>query len=455
VVDAMRSLEPIFLESRSAIVDRYPNLATAFDDLADGALAVAPLVVGDRSVAALAFAWRDAQSFEAERRQFVETLARQCAQALDRARKHESERQIAETLQRSMLPDRLPDVPGVELAARYVPGTAGMEIGGDWYDAIPLDNGRLGLAVGDVVGKGVRAASTMGQLRIALRAFALELLRPATAGSRLIALTDTFADVPFATLVYLTLDPTRRVCRYTVAGHLPPLKLGPDGTVERLDGGRSLPLGVGPDVEFEQAAIELEPGSTIVLYTDGLVERPGRSLADGLARLERSLQGEEAAALDPGALADSVLATLLAEGDPRDDVALLVVKLAPALEDLSLTLHADPSALVDLRSELRSWLDRTGASRPQAQDILLACWEACANAIEHGSNGSGEIRVELSVDSGVVNVRVADTGSWRRPVERQGRGFGLRLLRRLMDTVRVEPLPTGTVVRMARTIRAG
>jgi GAF domain-containing protein len=344
ITDAMRSHEPVYVETREAILDRYPQQAHVLDFTGEHAWAVAPLAIGGRAVAALSFGWFQPQSFSPERRQLIETLSRQCAQALDRTRKHESERQIAETLQRSMLPDRLPDVDGVSLAARYVPGTAGMEVGGDWFDVLPLESGRLGLAVGDVVGKGVRAASTMGQLRNALRAFALEQLRPATAVARLNALVDTFADVPFATLVYLTLDPVRRVCRYTTAGHLPPLVLHPEGTVERLGEGRSLPLGVGPDVEFSQATAELEPGATIILYTDGLVERPGSSLEDGLQRLEQSLSGGGTAALDPGPLADRVLATLLAEGGPRDDVALLVVTLAPTRDDLVLQSSGSKAA---------------------------------------------------------------------------------------------------------------
>jgi GAF domain-containing protein len=330
VGEAVRSQRPVYVEDGDAMSKRYPDAAHLLEPLGDGAWAIAPLLVEDRAVAALCFGWSRRQAFPSERRLFVETLARQCALALDRARKHQSERQIAETLQRSMLPDRLPDVPGVQLAARYVPGTAGMEIGGDWFDAMPLENGRLGLTVGDVVGKGVRAASTMGQLRNALRAFALDQLRPDTTVGRLNAFVDTYADVPFATLVYLTLDPIRRVCRYTTAGHLPPLVLRPDGAVERLEGGRSLPLGVDSDVEFAQSTAELEPGAAVILYTDGLVERPGESLEDGLRRLEASLRGPEATALGPGPLADRMLSALLAGSDPRDDVALLVVKLTAA-----------------------------------------------------------------------------------------------------------------------------
>jgi serine phosphatase RsbU (regulator of sigma subunit)/K+-sensing histidine kinase KdpD len=328
--DAVRSKRPVFSERRDELRELYPESAEEVERLGES-FAVAPLVVEDLARGALWFVWSTPRTFEPADRLFVETLARQSAQALDRARRHEAERQIAETLQRSMLPDELPHVPGVHITARYLAGTAGMEVGGDWYDVVPLDNGCLGFAVGDVVGKGVRAASTMGQVRNALRAFAVEQLPPATTVSRLNALLDTFADVPFATLVYLVLDPASGVCRYTLAGHPPPLLVSPAGAVQRLEGGRSLPLGVGREVEFDEATTVLEQGSTIVVYTDGLVERPERSLEDGLDLLAQSLEG--AAALASEAVADQILMRVLASGDRRDDVALLVVRLDAARVD--------------------------------------------------------------------------------------------------------------------------
>lgn len=328
--EAVRSKRPVFLERRDELRGSYPESADEVEPLGMS-FAVAPLVVEDLARGALWFVWRTPRAFEPEDRLFVETLARQSAQALDRARRHEAERQIAETLQRSMLPDALPQIPGVHIAPRYLAGTAGMEVGGDWYDVVPLENGCLGFAVGDVVGKGVRAASTMGQVRNALRAFAVEQLPPAATVGRLNALLDTFDDVPFATLAYLVLDPASGVCRYTLAGHPPPLLLSPGGAVQRLEEGRSLPLGVGREVEFDEATTVLEPGSTIVVYTDGLVERPERSLEDGLDRLAESLDG--AASLDTEAVADRILTRVLAWGTRRDDVALLVVRLDAARVD--------------------------------------------------------------------------------------------------------------------------
>ena len=211
-------------------------------------------------------------------REWLTTLVSQGAQALDRAGRFETERGIAETMQRSVLPERLPATRGVKLAARYLPGTVGVDVGGDWYDAILLGDGRVGVVIGDVVGKGVRAAAMMGQLRNALRAFAFEHTDPHDVVSRLGMLVDGMMEVPFATLAYLVVDPSTRVVTYVVAGHPPPLVRAADGTTTFLDGGRTLPIGVDPSPEFEAGVAQLEEGSTILLYTDGLVERrAGRS----------------------------------------------------------------------------------------------------------------------------------------------------------------------------------
>ena len=205
-----------------------------------------------------------------------------------------------------------------------------MDVGGDWYDAIHFGAGPVGLVVGDVVGKGVQAAATMGQLRNALRAFAFEQLRPSAAVSRLNRLVDTLSNAPFATLAYLTLDPTG-TCRYTLAGHPAPLVRAPDGLASFLEGGRSLPLGVGIDVGYAEDRAELQVGATLLLYTDGLVERRDRSLAEGLELLRATVESGPA---EPDALVEHVLERLLADGERGDDVAVLAARLTsvPAAE---------------------------------------------------------------------------------------------------------------------------
>ena len=175
----------------------------------------------------------------------VEALAGQAALALDRARRFESEQAIVETLQRSVLPVSLPRVDGVQMAARYLPGSVQFDVGGDWFDAISLPDGKLGLVVGDVVGKGVQAAASMSQLRNAIRAFSVERLKPSSTLARLNRLANDVLDTAFATVVYLVLDPANGVCRLASAGHPPPIVAYPDGRIELLEGGRGLPLGTG------------------------------------------------------------------------------------------------------------------------------------------------------------------------------------------------------------------
>ena len=221
-------------------------------------------------------------------REWLVTLVSQGAQALDRAGRYETERAIAETMQRSVLPERLPAIGGVTLAARYLPGTIGVDVGGDWYDVIQLDDGRIGLVVGDVVGKGVQAAAMMGQLRNALRAFAFEHDEPHEVVSRLDRLVEGTIEAAFATLAYLVVDPRRAPRRYVVAGHPPPLIRAPDGTTSFLDQGRSLPIGVDASLEFEAGEVELEPGRRSSSTPTASSSATASPLDEGLGRLAES-----------------------------------------------------------------------------------------------------------------------------------------------------------------------
>ena len=186
-------------------------------------------------------------------------------------------------LQRSLLPDRLPSVQGIQIAARYMPG--GADVGGDWYDAIPLDRGRVGIAMGDVVGHGIAAASLMGQLRHSMRAYALEGHSPAGVLDRLGRMVRGLDGGQMATLLYLVLEPDHGTARFANAGHVPPLVITPDGDAHYLDSAHNPPLGVFESPDHLELSTELEPGSTIVLYTDGLVEERGVSIDQGLEAL--------------------------------------------------------------------------------------------------------------------------------------------------------------------------
>ncbi|WP_330476359.1 MASE1 domain-containing protein [Terrabacter sp. C0L_2] len=366
------------------------------------------------------------------------------------------EHQIAETLQRSLLPDRLPDVPGVALAARYVPATADVQIGGDWYDVVQLPGGLLGLAIGDVAGHGLPAAATMVQVRMALRAYALQDPSPPAVMRGVHQLVAQLPVPEMVTLIYLVFDPATRRIRWSNAGHPPALTVA-DGRGTFLTGALSPPVGVTADGSFTEASAELPPGATLVLFTDGLIERRGVSLTDGLDRLAREAS---AAAVDDRleALCDRLLETFLDEHHIEDDVAVLAMRAAPSVDgELDLRLPAEARNLVQVRSALRRWLRESGVSDHDADEVLVACGEACANVVQHAYSeqpSAGDLVVEARLDDDRLEIRVRDDGQWRAAAERGG-GWGLQLMSALVDDVAVERSPDGTEVRLRRRIRLG
>jgi serine phosphatase RsbU (regulator of sigma subunit)/anti-sigma regulatory factor (Ser/Thr protein kinase) len=377
--------------------------------------------------------------------QLAREVARRIAPAVEHAQRYEREREVVEVLQRSLLPATLPDVPGVAVTGRYVPGTKGLRIGGDWYDAIVLPDGRLFLAIGDVVGHGVRAASAMGRMRIALQVYALEGLRP---GAMLDRLNRHFAGITesdMATLAVLLLDPTTGALDIATAGHPPPALRSVDGDVRFIDAPGGPPVGALRRARYQQTRTEVEPGSALVLYTDGLVERRGEGLDRSLARLAEALRdGPRAGA----ALADHLLAS--GERATDDDVALLVVHLQHELAPLMLRLPAHPSELRLARNALGQWLRRAGLASEARDELVLAANEALANAIEHAYGpGDAEVAVDAEVGDQEVVVRVRDFGRWR-PARDLGGGRGLDLMRHLTDDVSVETTDRGTEVLMRR-----
>jgi anti-anti-sigma factor len=360
------------------------------------------------------------------------------------------EHSIAETLQRSLLPDRLPDVPGLAFASRYRPGGARLDVGGDWYDVMTLPGGRIALTVGDVVGRGLTAAAAMGQLRTALRAYALEDSSPAAVVDRMSRLAGDVEAAQLATLVYAVLDPAACTLTFAVAGHLPPLLVRPGGAAEFLEEARSLPLGMMSTARPE-AVVSLEPGSSLVLYTDGLVERRDRSIEDGLSALHDSVADFDGADLD--ALCDERILPFMAPAENDDDIALLVVQLLPLSADrLRISLPAEAAQLGAVRRTVRSWLGQWHANERDIDDLVLATGEAASNVVEHayGPNG-GVLEIEATHDEGSFTVVVRDQGTWRAARD-QDRGRGLTLMRQLVDDVDVVTTATGTEVHLRRDI---
>jgi PAS domain S-box-containing protein len=380
----------------------------------------------------------------------AEELARRAASGVEDAMRFEQEQATAEVLQRSLLLERLPTLPEAELAARYVPGTEELKVGGDWYDVVPLPNGRIVLAIGDVVGHGVRAAVAMGRIRNALQFCALDGLAPGAILRRLNQYFSGLEDAAMATLLVLVHDPADATLRFSSAGHPPPLVRRPGGALEYLPGGRGAPLCASDTSHYPEVGAELGPGSLLVLYTDGLIERRQESLDVGFRRLT------EAVARAPEKLeelADHVLAELLGGEGPDDDVALLAFRSRARSEGLELRLPSRPRELAVLRARLGEWLARIGAAPTDAGEITLAIDEAAANAIEHAYGlRDGDFSVEVHPEGDEIVVVVRDWGEWRERAPRVG-GRGGSLMRSLMDDVQIESGPDGTEVRMRRRLR--
>jgi PAS domain S-box-containing protein len=361
------------------------------------------------------------------------------------------EHKIAETLQRSLLPERLPLIEGVELAARYLPGARGAAIGGDWYDVLERPDGRVALVVGDVVGHGLRAAATMGQLRNAFRAYGLVESSPAEVVARINRLVMSGVEEAMATVLYAVLDRETGELSFTAAGHPPPLVLAPDGP-HFLEGGRSVPIGASDPAVFREASAVLPPGCSLLLYTDGLVERRDEPLDERLHKLA-AVAGGAGEGLD--ALCKRVIEAVLGDGDAGDDVALLAVRLLPAASDrITLTLPAEPASLAGLRRRLARFLHAMGASDLEQYEVTLTICEAAGNAIEHAYGpGDATYEVEVAFTGGELVASVRDHGTWRERRD-EHRGRGLNIIEKLMDDVDVTAEEGGTVVTMRRRLAA-
>ncbi|HET9094562.1 MAG TPA: GAF domain-containing SpoIIE family protein phosphatase [Solirubrobacteraceae bacterium] len=307
----------IAVTGESRLVD---DLAAASERLgASGSLIGVALRVDERIAGVLAVRAAAPHAFTRSHVRLLEVVSERLALAVGHAQLRERERRMAEILQRTLLPQRLPEVAGIEISAHYEGRAA--SVGGDFYDAITLPDGRIAVAIGDVMGKGLRAAAAMAHLRAGIHALAIDGSGPGEVLLRLGRMAE--ADGHFATAVLLLLDPATGVLALANAGHLPPL-LVQDGVADFLDppGSRSALLGLAVDRRGE-AALQLTPGGTLVLYTDGLVEST-RDIDEGMARLRAT--ASTCVDCTPEELCDHLLTALSPTGAYRDDVTLIAVR---------------------------------------------------------------------------------------------------------------------------------
>jgi anti-sigma regulatory factor (Ser/Thr protein kinase) len=332
------------------------------------------------------------------------------------------------------------------VAARYLPARDG--VGGDWYDVIQLPHGLVGVAIGDVVGHGIRAAALMGEVRFALHAYALEGHPPGRTLELVDRYVQTMRQHPMATAAYAVFDSETGSLRIATAGHVPPMIVGPTRAVV-LDLAPGAPLGAFPYGSCPEHELTLASGEMILMYTDGLVERRGSALARGIENLLAVVRTGDTA---EQACRNAMEALIPPEG-LEDDAAMLVLHSLPVPAQLRLQLRADPNTLADVRQILRRWLRDRGAEGDDVNEITLAVGEACANAIEHAySPGPAWFELDATESGGEVTIAVRDEGRWRE-ARGENRGRGLKIIDAAMSDVELTPTSAGTEIVMRRRLR--
>ncbi|MFE7275638.1 SpoIIE family protein phosphatase [Streptomyces sp. NPDC057623] len=484
--EVVRTGRAVYLSTPEQYKDRYPltwPLAAHFNRQS---WAFLPLTVAGRTMGAWMAAFTYPVAFTPDERSVLTTVARMLAQALSRAEAAESARELTDGLQRSMLPQLGPEIPGMSVAARYVPTGGGLQVGGDWYDMIPLPGGtsrtefgggRFALVIGDVQGHDVRAAGLMGQLRIALRAYASEGHRPDAVLSRASRFLHgmTFgspgedpSELRFATCLYVEVDPATGLLDIARAGHPDPAIRMTDGTVLSRPTAGGLPLGIDPDADYPTTRITLEPGETMLLCTDGLIETGGHDLETGWKRIRAILEDHDG---DLEALADALVQAVHGPSshhttgplaDRReDDIAVLLlcregegcgcgetVTVRPTIRRTMLTVAQDePERVSVARQQLRELL-HDWACEDQVDSAVLLLSETLTNVLVHtdadalllaevrGVAGDRRIRVEVTDTSDALPHK-------RRPGELASSGRGLILIELLAQAWGVDPRGEG------------
>ncbi|MEU9338799.1 SpoIIE family protein phosphatase [Streptomyces sp. NPDC048290] len=443
-VRAMPTLAAALREGRAQIWPAGTELEPALAEVGPGGLAVLPLSAGTRMAGACLIGWDAPHDFGPDERALLTASAGLAGQALLRAHAFDAEHELVGMLQRQLLPRRLPRLPGATAVARYLPATAGLELGGDWYDVIPLPDNHVALVIGDVQGHSAAAATLMGQMRTALRAYAAEGHPPDVVVAHANRLLLEMETDLFATCAYVDVDTEEGSAWCVRAGHLPPVLRDPDGSTAPADTEGGPPLGVLAQAEFPMTELRLRPGTLIALVTDGLVEAAGHDIDEGLDRLARELADADPAHL--GTVADA----LLVGAHRNDDIALLLMRydgLAVRPRRESWTVWRVPEAVRQARRftrrTLRAW-DVTDA----CDTVLLVVSELVTNALVHTD---GRVRLDLTLLGGRLRVAVAD-GSPRSPVKPTSIGWeatggrGLLLVEALSATWGTVPVSGGKQV---------
>ncbi|WP_234356997.1 SpoIIE family protein phosphatase [Streptomyces sp. NBRC 110028] len=448
--DVLASRQPRFISSAEEYVELAPGLA-GYPALAEkNAWALLPLIASGEPNGVCVVAFTEPHGFSGDERTLLTTLSGMVAHALARARLYDAEHARAQALQRGLLPQDLPTPSAVTAAVRYLPASSGTEVGGDWYDIIPLSAERVALVIGDVMGHGLAEAATMGRLRTAVHTLANLELPPEEVLAHLNDIVGDLGDDSFATCLYAVYDPVSGVCSMARAGHPPPLLVRPDGTVECLDIEPDPPLGAA-EPPFTTAELRLPGHSLLVLYTDGLVESATRDIDVGIAECSRvfatdlghrlAVPGHPPPARGPGEnhreergrldrLCDTLIDTMLpVQQLTADDTAVLVARLhRTAPENIAVwRLPDEPVAASLARDHVRGLLREWHLDELVMTTELLAS-ELVGNVVRHAK---GPVHLRLLRGRSLiceVSDGSATTPRIRRAAEMDEGGRGLQLV---------------------------
>jgi serine phosphatase RsbU (regulator of sigma subunit)/anti-sigma regulatory factor (Ser/Thr protein kinase) len=443
----VRTGEPVYLPGEDELTSRFPELATHLRTFGACAAASIPLTVDGVCLGGLLLCWSSPQDLSEQQRGFLAAYGAQVAHAMRRGLAYHVQRSLSEELQRALMPHSFPDLEGLEFGAHHRPGGKHVDVGGDWYDVMALPDGRVAVSLGDVMGKGVQAAVVMSELRTATRAYALLDPDPSRVLERLDGLVATSIAEQVVTMAYGVVDPTGRTLTLAVAGHPPPLLVPVSGPPIRLEeiSGPALGLAAGPWVS---TTIELETGSSLLLYSDGLVESRTRDLFSGIETLEETVVGLEGRRRTARELCTRV-AEALVDAEADDDVTLLAITAAPPRVTASRTFPAEPAAAGQARRFVVEVLAQWSVDGEVLERAELCASELITNAVIHSGT---EPTVTLQHDDACLLLMVQDRGSVGRvrPVETAAAdevsGRGLSLVRALASAWNVEQSTEGTLV---------
>ncbi|MGY1438116.1 SpoIIE family protein phosphatase [Streptomyces reniochalinae] len=450
--EAVRTRKPVFVTDREEFARRYPGLGAYLRAVPKSTAAVyLPLIAHDTPIGALGLTYDGKTRFTHDERTVLTALSSTIAQSLQRALLYDQEHELATGLQTAMLPGHIPHVPGLSMATRYRPARARGGIGGDWYDAVTLPDGRIAAVVGDVQGHDVTAAAVMGQLRIALRAYAAEGHPPTTVMARASAFLAELDTDRFATCLVVLLDPHTGHAVSVRAGHLDPVLRRPDGSCVWLNTPGGLPLGLtAPSTQppYTSAETVLDPGTTLLLCTDGLIESRTKDIDQGRDQL---IDAVRTGPLRPDPLADHLLHTMGAFTGQEDDVALLLLRQAAGRRhtapQMAVTITTnDPLSLQAARQALRTALHRWSLDDLSDTAQLLAS-EMATNALLHTEGDATLTARPVRTGGRALRIAVTDTSPAsphrRAATEQSTSGRGLVLIEELATDWGVEPRGNG------------